>query len=374
MTTPKESLVGKTTPLAVNDFDHMEYFVGNAKQAAFFFRFALGFDIVAYRGPETGTRETVSYVLKQNDINLIITGAFLPEHPVTEHVRKHGDGVNAVAFKTADAFGDYEKAMARGAESVQKPTTLEDEHGTVKTAAIKAYGDTVHRFIEREGYKGTFLPGFRDLYLPSPNRAGLIRIDHTVANVGWNEMETWVEYYERIFGFFQFRHFDENDISTEFTALRSKVMASPTLGIKLPINEPAEGRKRSQIEEYVDFYQSAGVQHAAITTADILSTVRQLRANGIEFQTVPGSYYDTLLDRVGPIREDVEILRELGILVDKDDSGYLLQIFTKPIQDRPTFFFEIIQRMGSESFGKGNFKALFESIERDQAARGTLDK
>lgn len=372
MSTPKESR--SVTPLAVTDFDHIEYYVGNAKQAAYFYRHAFGFDIVGYRGPETGVRGTVSYALKQNSIRIVLTGAMLPDHAIADHVKRHGDGVRTVAFKTPDAFGDYETALARGAESAVEPTVSEDEHGAVKIAGIRAYGDTVHLFVERGDYRGPFLPGFKELNMPSPNRAGLARIDHIVGNVGWNEMETWVEYYERVFGFFQFKHFDEHDISTEFTALRSKVMASPSLAIKLPLNEPAEGRKRSQIEEYVDFYGSQGVQHAAITTPDIITTVRQLRANGVDFQMVPASYYDTIPDRIGAVTENLDNLKDLGILVDKDDQGYLLQIFTKPIEDRPTFFFEIIQRKGSESFGKGNFKALFESIERDQAARGTLDK
>ncbi|MBX7223012.1 MAG: 4-hydroxyphenylpyruvate dioxygenase [Blastocatellia bacterium] len=371
MTTPKESL-DKVTPLAVNDFDHIEYYVGNAKQAAYFYRYALGFDLVGYRGPETGVKDTASYALKQGSVRLVVTAALTPNHPVAEHVLKHGDGVHAVAFTTPNAKADYETAVARGAQSFQEPTVQEDEHGKVTVAAIHTYGDTVHRFIERENYSGAFLPGFREMNVPSPNAAGLGRIDHIVGNVGWNEMETWVSFYERVFGFFEFKHFDENDVSTEFTALRSKVMASPGLHIKMPINEPAEGRKRSQIEEYVDFYRSQGVQHVAISTGDIVKTVTQLKKNGIDFQTVPETYYDEIPSRIGEIKENIEDLKPLGILVDRDEHGYMLQIFTKPVEDRPTFFFEIIQRRGSESFGKGNFKALFESIERDQEARGTL--
>lgn len=368
MSAPKESLAHHSvTPLAVNDFDHVEYYVGNAKQAAYFFRFAFGFDIVGFRGPETGVRDKVSYALKNDTINIILTAALSPDHVVSDHVRKHGDGVHAVAFKTSDVASDFELAVARGAKPVFEPTT---EDG-VTMAEISVYGETVHRFVSRAD--GTsLLPGFKVLNMPSPSKTHLHRIDHVVANVGWNEMETWVKFYEDVFGFFQFRHFDENDISTDYTALRSKVMASPNLGIKLPINEPAEGKKRSQIEEYIDFYGCPGVQHIAITSTDIVASISQLRANGVEFQVVPDSYYDTLTERVGVIAEDVEALRKLNVLVDHDENGYLLQIFTKPIEDRPTFFFEIIQRKGSESFGKGNFKALFEAIERDQAARGTL--
>jgi 4-hydroxyphenylpyruvate dioxygenase len=373
MSAPKSSLISReATPLAVSDFDHVEYYVGNAKQAAYFYRHALGFDVVGYRGPETGVKDRVSYALRQNAIQIVLTAALSGDHPIAEHVKRHGDGVHAVAFLTSDAAADYATAVQRGAQGKTAPTVSHDETGRVTVAEIGAYGETIHRFVEREGYRGAFLPGFAPLHLPSSNPAHLHRIDHAVANVGWNEMETWVEFYERVFGFFQFRHFDENDISTEFTALRSKVMASPSLAVKLPINEPAEGKKRSQIEEYIDFYGCPGVQHLAISSTDIIASIRRLQANGVEFQSVPESYYATIADRVAGIAEDVEDLKRLGILVDRDENGYLLQIFTKPIEDRPTFFFEIIQRRGSESFGKGNFKALFEAIERDQAARGTL--
>lgn len=371
MSAPKEAMEHRA-PLAVADFDHVEFYVGNAKQAAHFYRTAFGFDVVAYRGPETGVRDRVSYALRHGDIRLVVTGALSPDHPIADHVRRHGDGVHAVAFRTPDAKADFEQAVARGATAVREPATLRDAYGTVETAEIAAYGDTVHRFIARDRYAGPFLPGFEPRAVNAPRTGFLRRIDHVVANVGWNEMETWVKFYEDVFGFFQFRHFDEKDISTEYTALRSKVMASPSLAIKLPINEPAEGKKRSQIEEYVDFYGSPGVQHIAIATPDILTAVAQLRANGVEFQSVPPGYYDAVTARVGDIEEDVAALRDLNILVDRDDQGYLLQIFTKPLQDRPTVFFEIIQRKGSESFGKGNFKALFEAIEQDQAARGTL--
>ncbi|MCS7079641.1 MAG: 4-hydroxyphenylpyruvate dioxygenase [Chloracidobacterium sp.] len=371
MSAPREA-IQERAPLAVVDFDHVEFYVGNAKQAAHFYRTAFGFDIVGYRGPETGVRDQVSYALRHGTIHLIITGALTPDHPVTEHVRRHGDGVYAVAFRTPDAKGDFEQAVARGAKALRAPVTLSDAHGTVQVAEIAAYGDTIHRFVTREHYTGAFLPGFEPRVIKAAQTGFLHRIDHVVANVGWHEMETWVKFYEDIFGFFQFRHFDEKDISTEYTALRSKVMASPSLAIKLPINEPAEGKKRSQIEEYVDFYGSPGVQHIAIATSDIVRAVAQLRANGVEFQSVPPGYYDAVTARVGEIEEDLAALRDLNILVDRDDQGYLLQIFTKPLQDRPTVFFEIIQRKGSESFGKGNFKALFEAIEQDQAARGTL--
>lgn len=371
MSAPQEARQQRA-PLAVVDFDHVEFYVGNAKQAAYFYRTAFGFNIVAYCGPETGVRDRVSYALQQGAIRLLITGALTADHPIAEHVHRHGDGVYAVAFRTPDATADFQQAVARGAKAWREPVTLRDAHGTVQVAEIAAYGDTIHRFVTRDNYTGPFLPGFEPRSVRAAQTEFLQRIDHVVANVGWNEMETWVQFYEDIFGFFQFRHFDETDISTEYTALRSKVMASPSLAIKLPINEPAKGKKRSQIEEYVDFYGSPGVQHIAIATSDILGAVAQLRANGVEFQSVPPGYYDTVTGRVGDIAEDLSALRDLNILVDRDDQGYLLQIFTKPLQDRPTVFFEIIQRRGSESFGKGNFKALFEAIEQDQAARGTL--
>ncbi len=371
MSAPKEA-PPRRSPLAVVDFDHIEFYVGNAKQAAHFYRTAFGFDLVAYCGPETGVRDRVSYALQHDAIRLVVTGALTADHPIAEHVRRHGDGARAVAFRSTDVTADFEQAVARGARAVSEPVTLADAQGAAQVAEIAAYGDTIHRFVGRDGYAGAFLPGFEPRAVKAPQTGFLHRIDHVVANVGWNEMETWVKFYEDIFGFFQFRHFDEKDISTEYTALRSKVMASPSLAIKLPINEPAEGKKRSQIEEYVDFYGSPGVQHVAIATPNIIQAVAQLRANGVELQSVPASYYDTVAERVGDIAEDLSALRDLNILIDRDDQGYLLQIFTKPLQDRPTVFFEIIQRKGSESFGKGNFKALFEAIESDQAARGTL--
>ncbi|AEP12795.1 4-hydroxyphenylpyruvate dioxygenase [Chloracidobacterium thermophilum] len=372
MSAPKEATRHERAPLAVADFDHVEFYVGNAKQAAHFYRTAFGFDIVAYRGPETGVHDCVSYALQHGTIRLVVTGALTPDHPVAEHVRRHGDGVQAVAFRTPDVVGDFTRAVERGATAHRAPETLRDDHGIAHIAEIAAYGDTIHRFVGRDDYTGPFLPGFVPRLVKAPHTGFLHRIDHVVANVGWHQMETWVKFYEDIFGFFQFRHFDEKDISTEYTALRSKVMASANLAIKLPINEPAEGKKRSQIEEYVDFYGSPGVQHIAIATPDIIGAVSRLRDNGVELQSVPATYYDTITERVGNIEEDLAVLRDLNILIDRDDQGYLLQIFTKPVQDRPTVFFEIIQRKGSESFGKGNFKALFEAIERDQAARGTL--
>jgi 4-hydroxyphenylpyruvate dioxygenase len=372
MSAPKEATQQQRTPLAVADFDHVEFYVGNAKQAAYFYRLAFGFDAVAYRGPETGVHNLVSYALQHGTIRLVVTSALTPDHPVAEHVHRHGDGVGVVAFRTPDAAGDFDRAVERGAKAHRTPETMRDEYGVAQIAEIAAYGDTLHRFVSRDNYTGPFLPGFVPYSVKASHTGFLHRIDHVVANVGWHEMETWVKFYEDIFGFFQFRHFDEKDISTEYTALRSKVMASPNLAIKLPINEPAEGKKRSQIQEYVDFYGSPGVQHIAIATPNIIQAVSQLRANGVEFQSVPATYYDTVTERVGDIEEDLAALRDLNILIDRDEQGYLLQIFTKPVQDRPTVFFEIIQRKGSESFGKGNFKALFEAIERDQAARGTL--
>ncbi|MGQ9897155.1 MAG: 4-hydroxyphenylpyruvate dioxygenase [Acidobacteriota bacterium] len=372
MSAPKEATQSQQAPLAVADFDHVEFYVGNAKQAAHFYRTAFGFDIVAYRGPETGVHDCVSYALQHGTIRLVVSSALTPNHPIAEHVQRHGDGVQAVAFRTTDVIGDFTRAVERGAKAHRAPEALNDDYGTAFIAEIAAYGDTIHRFVSYDAYAGPFLPGFIPRSIKAPHTGFLHRIDHVVANVGWHEMEIWVKFYEDIFGFFQFRHFDEKDISTEYTALRSKVMASPNLAIKLPINEPAEGKKRSQIEEYVDFYGSPGVQHIAIATPDIIQAVSHLQANGVEFQSVPATYYDTVTERVGSLDEDLDVLRKLNILIDRDDQGYLLQIFTKPVQDRPTVFFEIIQRKGSESFGKGNFKALFEAIERDQAARGTL--
>lgn len=355
-------------------FDHVEFWVGNAKQAAYFYRHALGFRCVAYAGPETGVRDRASYVMRQNDVILVLTSSLGPDGPIAEHVKLHGDGVRDVAFRVKDVDTAFAALVARGARPEAEPHTLEGAGGQVRRAAIKTYGDTIHTLIARDDYAGAFLPGFEAREAHEPTPFGLGRIDHVVGNVGWNEMQSWVDHYVKIFGFHQFVSFDDTDISTEYTALRSVVVANPSESIKMPINEPAEGKKRSQIEEYIDFYRGPGVQHLALTTADVCETVSRLKAAGIEFLEPPASYYEQLVERLAGLdfQEDIERLRPLGILVDRDEKGYLLQIFTKPLTDRPTLFFEIIQRKGSDSFGKGNFKALFEAIEAEQARRGNL--
>jgi 4-hydroxyphenylpyruvate dioxygenase len=356
------------------EFDHLELWVGNAKQAAHYYCTAFGFEPLAYAGPETGLKGRASYAVRQNELVLVLTSALTPNDPVAEHVKAHGDGVRDVALRTADAREAYAAALAGGARGLAEPAGARDAGGEAVTARIATYGETVHTLIERGGYRGPWLPGYErwSAVMPAAHPVGLVRIDHCVGNVGWGEMDRWCDYYAKALGFTQLIGFDDKDISTEYTALRSKVMQSPTGKVKMPINEPAEGLKRSQIEEYLDFYGGAGVQHVAIATDDIVETVRALRGNGVELLETPGSYYETLGERVGAIAEDVAILRELNILVDRDDKGYMLQIFTKPLQDRPTLFFEIIQRRGSLSFGKGNFKALFVSIEQEQAKRGNL--
>jgi 4-hydroxyphenylpyruvate dioxygenase len=360
--------------LPIHGTDHIEFYVGNAKQAAFFYRASMGFSLAAYRGPETGTRDRASYVLEQGKIRLVLTTPLFPAGDIAEHVYRHGDGVKSIALWVDDAKSAWEETTARGARSVQAPFTLEDEHGKAQLASIAIYGDTVHTFVERGNYRGPFLPGF--VAVPGPDRvsrpAGLLHIDHAVGNVGWGQMNTWVGFYERVMGFRMFKHFDDADISTEYSALMSKVMTNGNEKIRFPINEPAEGRKKSQIEEYLDFYGGPGVQHIAMATHNIIDTVSRLRDQGVEFLIVPTTYYEDLIARVGKIDEPIEELAKLGILVDRDDEGYMLQIFTKPVEDRPTLFFEIIQRKGSRSFGKGNFKALFEAIEREQARRGNL--
>ncbi|MEK9829264.1 MAG: 4-hydroxyphenylpyruvate dioxygenase [Schleiferiaceae bacterium] len=359
--------------LPLNGTDHVEFYVGNAKQAAHFYKTAFGFQDYAYAGLETGVKDRTSYVLKQDKILLVLTSPLTPDSPINDHIVQHGDGVKNVAIWVDDATKSWETTTERGAASAFEPYVLEDAHGKVTLSGIKTYGDTVHVFVERTGYSGTFLPGFVPLetgFHPAPT--GLKFIDHMVGNVGWNEMNTWVDYYKRVMGFAQLVSFDDKDISTEYTALMSKVMTNGNGRIKYPINEPAEGRKKSQIEEYIDFYKGAGVQHLALATDDIIFTVSELRARGVQFLEVPKTYYEDVLDRVGKIEEDLTPLSELGILIDRDDEGYLLQLFTKPLMDRPTVFFEIIQRKGAKSFGKGNFKALFESIEREQERRGTL--
>lgn len=357
----------------INGTDYIEFWVGNAKQSQLFYRAAFGFRLVAYRGPETGTRDRASYVLEQGKIRLILTTPMGPEGEVAAHVAQHGDGVRDMAFWVDDARDAWAKAVERGATSVQEPTELSDEHGTVVIAAIRTYGDTIHSIVQRSGYNGVFLPGFRPAENPyQPEPVGLKYVDHCVGNVELGQMNHWVEFYSRVLGFYNLLSFDDKTISTEYSALMSKVMSNGNGRIKFPINEPAQGKRKSQIEEYLDFYRGPGVQHIAVATDDIITTVRALKARGVEFLSIPRTYYETVLDRVGTIDEDIAPLAELGILVDRDDEGYLLQIFTKPVQDRPTLFFEIIQRKGAKSFGAGNFKALFESIEREQALRGNL--
>ncbi|MBL7974360.1 MAG: 4-hydroxyphenylpyruvate dioxygenase [Candidatus Kapabacteria bacterium] len=359
--------------LPINGTDYIELYVGNAKQAAHFYRTAFGFKWIAYAGPETGLRDRASYVLQQNKIRLILTTPMHPNNPVADHIYQHGDGVKTLALWVDDAQKSWEETTKRGAVSVQEPTTLTDEHGEVRIASIKTYGQTVHTFVERKNYNGVFMPGFQPVestYNPTP--VGLLYVDHCVGNVELGKMDEWVRFYEDVMGFKLLLTFDDKDISTEYSALMSKVVSNGSGYIKFPINEPAEGKKKSQIDEYLEFYHGPGVQHIAVATKDIIHTVTELRNRGIEFLRVPNTYYDDLLDRVGAIDEDIAPLRELGILVDRDEEGYLLQIFTKPVEDRPTLFFEIIQRKGATSFGKGNFKALFESIEREQALRGNL--
>jgi 4-hydroxyphenylpyruvate dioxygenase len=358
--------------------DYVEFYVGNAKQAAHFYKTAFGFQSFAYRGLETGAKDSVSYVVKQDKIKLILTTPLSSKSPINDHIVKHGDGVKVIALWVEDARKAYEETTSRGAKSYLEPTVEKDENGEVVRAGIYTYGETVHMFVERKNYNGTFLPGFQAWesdYNPSP--VGLKYIDHMVGNVGWNEMNTWVKWYEDVMGFENFLSFDDKQIHTEYSALMSKVMSNGNGRIKFPINEPAEGKKKSQIEEYLDFYEGPGVQHIAVATNDIIATVSDMRKRGVEFlSTPPDEYYKAVPERLmthnHELREDIETLKNLGIMIDADEEGYLLQIFTKPVEDRPTLFFEIIQRMGARGFGAGNFKALFESIEREQEKRGTL--
>jgi 4-hydroxyphenylpyruvate dioxygenase len=360
--------------LPLNGTDHVEFYVGNARQAAYYYRAAFGFHLAAYRGPETGTRGSASYVLVQNRIRFVFTTPLAPEHPAAEHVRVHGDGVRDVALWVDDAESAWRETTKRGARSVREPETLRDADGVARVASIAAYGDTIHTFVERRDYNGVFLPGYRAVEAEDvvARPVGLLHVDHMVGNVGWGEMNRWVDFYRDVMGFRMFKHFDDKDISTEYSALMSKVMSNGNERVKFPINEPAEGKKKSQIEEYLDFYRGPGVQHIAMATDNIIETVGTLRRQGVEFLRVPTTYYEDLIGRIGPIDEPIDALRELGILVDRDDEGYMLQIFTRPVEDRPTLFYEIIQRKGSRSFGKGNFKALFEAIEREQGLRGNL--
>ena len=360
--------------LPLKGTDHVELYVGNAKQSAYYYQAAFGYELVAYAGPETGLRDRASYVLQQGKIRLVLTTSLLPDSDITRHVSQHGDGVKVMALWVDDARQSWEETTKRGAKSAFEPHTLEDEFGTVTLAGIYTYGESIHTFVERTNYSGPFMPGFvaKSSGVPQSAPVGLLHVDHCVGNVGWGEMNQWVKFYEDVMGFKLLLTFDDEDISTEYSALMSKVVSNGNGYVKFPINEPAEGKKKSQIEEYLDYYHSPGVQHIAIATNDIRSTVTELRRRGVEFLSVPGAYYEDLLERIGTIDEDLESLKALNLLVDRDEEGYLLQIFTKPVEDRPTVFYEIIQRKGAKSFGKGNFKALFESIEREQALRGNL--
>lgn len=364
--------------LPLNGTDYVEFYVGNARQAAYYYRAAFGMSLVAYAGPETGLRDRASYVVQQDKIRFVLTTPLRPDGEIAEHIHRHGDGVRDVALWVDDARQAWKEATRRGARSVLEPVEKKDEHGSVRMAAIATYGDTVHTFVERGNYSGPFLPGFRSAFGdkqssdPQARPTGLRHIDHIVGNVGWNEMNRWVQFYQQTMGFELYQSFDDKDISTEYSALMSKVMSNGDGCVKFPINEPAEGRKRSQIEEYLEFYHGSGVQHIALATGDILHTVARLQRQGVEFLSVPHAYYAELEARIGAIDEPLAELEKLGILADRDEEGYMLQIFTRPVEDRPTLFFEIIQRKGSRGFGKGNFKALFEAIEREQTARENL--
>ncbi|MBV9986292.1 MAG: 4-hydroxyphenylpyruvate dioxygenase [Chitinophagaceae bacterium] len=368
-----------TVPATQTDFlplqgtDYVEFYVGNAKQAAHFYKTAFGFQSLAYAGPETGVKDRASYAVRQNKLTFVFTTPLRSQNEIADHIYKHGDGVKTLALRVDDAADAWKQTTDRGGRSYMKPIKLSDEQGEVVMSGIHTYGETVHLFIERKNYHGAFLPGYRPWVSQyNPTETGLLYVDHCVGNVGWNQMNPWVKFYQDVMGFRNILSFDDNDISTEYSALMSKVMSNGNGFVKFPINEPAEGKKKSQVEEYLDYYDGEGCQHVALATNDIVKTVTELQQRGIEFLKVPGTYYEDLLDRVGHIDEDLEPLKELGILVDRDDEGYLLQIFTRPVEDRPTLFFEIIQRKGAQSFGKGNFKALFEAIEREQEARGNL--
>lgn len=359
--------------LPLSGTDYIEFYVGNAKQAAHYYKTAFGFQSLAYAGPETGVKEKASYVIRQNKLTFVLTTPIKNDTKIADHIFKHGDGVKIIALKVEDATSAWEETTKRGGKSYLKPTKTEDENGELVMSGIHIYGETVHLFIERKNYTGVFMPGYRQWESAyNPTDTGLLYVDHCVGNVGWNQMNKWVKFYEEVMGFRNILSFDDKDISTEYSALMSKVMSNGNGFVKFPINEPAEGKKKSQVEEYLEFYDGEGCQHIAIATNNIIDTVQQLQQRGVEFLKIPASYYSTVLDRVGHIDEDLKPLSELGILIDKDDEGYLLQIFSKPVEDRPTLFFEIIQRKGAQSFGKGNFKALFEAIEREQAERGNL--
>ena len=372
-TQPSAANSSITDFLPLHGTDYVEFYVGNAKQAAHFYKTAFGFQSLAYAGPETGMKDKVSYVIRQNKLTFVLTTPLRTENPVADHIYKHGDGVKVLALKVDDAAKSFVETTKRGAKAYLEPTVLKDDDGEVVLSGIHTYGDTVHLFVERKNYKGLFMPGFREWKSNyNPAETGLLHVDHCVGNVGWNQMNPRVKFYEEVMGFRNILSFDDKDISTEYSALMSKVMSNGNGYVKFPINEPAEGKKKSQVEEYLDFYNGEGVQHVAIATNDIVKTVSELQKRGVEFLSIPASYYETVLDRVGKIDEDLEPLQKLGVLIDRDNEGYLLQIFSKPLEDRPTLFFEIIQRKGAQSFGKGNFKALFEALEREQDARGNL--
>ncbi|HNO55890.1 MAG TPA: 4-hydroxyphenylpyruvate dioxygenase [Chitinophagaceae bacterium] len=372
-TATKNTSTSQADFLPLHGTDYVEFYVGNAKQAAHFYKTAFGFQSLAYAGPETGVKDKVSYAIRQNKLTFVLTTPLRANNPIADHIYKHGDGVKVLALMVDDARSAYAETIKRGGKSYLEPDVLNDESGEVVLSGIHTYGDTVHVFVERKNYKGVFMPGFKEWKSDyNPAETGLLYVDHCVGNVGWNQMNPWVKFYEDVMGFRNILSFDDNDISTEYSALMSKVMSNGNGYVKFPINEPAEGKKKSQVEEYLDFYDGEGCQHVALATHDIVKTVTELKSRGVEFLKVPNSYYDDLLDRVGHIDEDIEPLKELGILVDRDDEGYLLQLFSKPVEDRPTLFFGIIQRKGAKSFGKGNFKALFEALEREQGARGNL--
>ena len=358
--------------MPLHGIDHVEMYVGNAKQAAFFYRQAFGFKVVAYAGLENGVRDQVSYVLRQGRITLVLTGALRSDNPIAEHHRRHGDGVKVIALSVPDVEYAYRSALERGAEGVEAPSEISDENGAVKRASIRTYGETLHTFVERGTYTGPFLPGYLAREDDGAEGVGLLAIDHIVGNVELGKMNEWVKYYEDVFGMREMLHFSDEAISTEYSALMSKVVTDGSGRVKFPLNEPAEGKRKSQIDEYLEFYEGPGAQHIAVATRDIVGTVTEMRARGIEFLTIPETYYDDVPQRIGKIEEDLEDLKRLGILVDCDDEGYMLQIFTKPVGDRPTVFFEVIERHGARGFGEGNFKALFEAIEREQDLRGNL--
>ena len=373
MIAPLKEDINKIDFLPLQGTDYIEFYVGDAKQAEHYYKTAFGFESLAYAGPETGAKDRASYVLQQNKLTFVFTTPLRSGNPIADHIYKHGDGVKVLALRVDDARDAWYQTTLRGGKSYMEPTTLTDENGEVILSGIHTYGDTVHVFVERKNYKGAFMPGYKEWKSDyNPPSTGLLYVDHCVGNVGWHQMNQWVKFYEEVMGFRNILTFDDKDISTEYSALMSKVMSNGNGFVKFPINEPAEGKKKSQVEEYLEYYDGEGCQHIALATNNIIETVTQLKQRGVGFLQVPTTYYDELSDRVGHIDEDIQSLKELGILVDRDDEGYLLQIFTKPVEDRPTLFFEIIQRKGAQSFGKGNFKALFEAIEREQELRGNL--